>query len=238
MEESGFAGLSDRTLREIENQFTRLFKELNVKKQVLKIELNGIYFLLERIKFALAFFYRELLEEPEEKSVEVWKKMKMLSTLNHPSESLTNLLSNYLQTLPNTFSVENKKKLVPVTTQLIRDLILNISDTDIKSFNQSDEFKEWIKNYYSFVEDGQIYSGFRGKSLSGEQNVIYIHKDAYWNNVDQFGEEKAIKYHCHTVIHEIMHLHSFNGEGVNTWDKLGTLMDGNGRLSSPRKFNL
>jgi len=33
----------------------------------------------------------------------------------------------------------------------------------------------------------------------------------------RFGEDKAIQWHCHTVIHEIMHLHSHKGDGANSW---------------------
>jgi len=31
------------------------------------------------------------------------------------------------------------------------------------------------------------------------------------------GLDKSIQFHCHTVIHEAMHLHSYKGDGANSW---------------------
>jgi len=115
-------------------------------------------------------------------------------------------------------------KLLPETFSVLKRLVLELSDQEVhEEFSKSSTFPDWIRQYYSYVEDGSMISGFRGKSLSGNGDAIFLNQNSFWAVINTIGKEKAIRSHCHTVIHEIMHLHSHEGEGANTWSTLNQL---------------
>eukprot|EP01124_Arcella_intermedia_P029289 TRINITY_DN6148_c0_g1_i1.p1 TRINITY_DN6148_c0_g1~~TRINITY_DN6148_c0_g1_i1.p1 ORF type:complete len:247 (+),score=43.43 TRINITY_DN6148_c0_g1_i1:457-1197(+) len=81
----------------------------------------------------------------------------------------------------------------------------------------------WLRQYYTFIEDGTLFSGFRGKALRGGGDAIYLHYDSFMKMVERMGAVKAMQSQTHTVIHEMMHLNSFKGTGANSWLQLGEL---------------
>jgi len=173
----------------------------------------------------LCYLWREILEENEVESInkcaEIWKELKML---HHKHKAVLNpklcaTLSSLFLTVPNTLQTEYKKLLRSTIIETIRKLVLEVSDEDVQAdFARSETLPKWLHQYYTYIHDGQLYSGFRGKSLHDNNHLaIYLHKDVFWANAESFGVEKAIAWHCHTVIHEMMHLHSHNGDGVNSW---------------------
>jgi len=197
---------------------------LGINKEVIKLDPSN-YIFVESFRFGLCYVLREIYEEGFEKCIEVWKEMKPIYSLSNLSnEKLKNILSTYYQKLPSTYTKEAKETLLPTTIDLLRRIVLELNDTEaLEEFSKSASFSEWIKQYYSFIEDGSLYSGFRGKSLSKDSDAIYLHKNSFWKIADILGFDKAIQSHTHTVIHEVMHLHSWQGEGANTFTKFSEI---------------
>jgi len=129
------------------------------------------------------------------------------------------VLSEYFKLVPSIFKIEDKLRLPSATKQVIKSIVCQFSDSEVlQCFAKSPTFSEWIKQYYTFHETGQLLSGFRGQSLEADCLAIFLHKDQFEAIARKYGLTHAIGEHCHTVIHETTHLQSYQGIGAQAWD--------------------